>query len=140
MTHSPSQPLRILIVEDDPLMQLGLKHALNHYPNFEIVAQEADGAAAVQLVLSLKPDVMIMDIGLPRLNGLLATQQIKAVCPEIRIVVLTCHATEQETILALANGADAYCIKGAQVTQFVDAIADHESESEIEVPSIALKS
>ncbi|MGB5960935.1 MAG: response regulator transcription factor [Coleofasciculaceae cyanobacterium] len=122
MTHSPSQPLRILIVEDDPLMQLGLKHALNHYP-FEIVAQEADGAAAVQLVLSLKPDVVIMDIGLPRLNGLLATQQIKAVCPEIRIVVLTSHATEQETILALANGADAYCIKGAQVTQVVDAIA-----------------
>lgn len=122
MTHSPLQPLRILIVEDDPLMQLGLKHALNHYP-FEIVAQETDGAAAVQLVLSLKPDVVIMDIGLPRLNGLLATQQIKAVCPEIRIVVLTSHATEQETILALANGADAYCIKGAQVTQVVDAIA-----------------
>jgi two-component system, NarL family, response regulator LiaR len=115
--------LRILILEDDPLMQLGLKHALSRYPNFEIIAQEEDGEIGVQLALQLKPDLVIMDIGLPRLNGILATQQIKVACPEIRIVVLTSHATERETILALANGADAYCIKGSQVTQLVDAIA-----------------
>lgn len=123
MSLDNSQPLRILIVEDDPLMQLGLKHALNCYPNLEIIAQEEDGDAGVQLVLKFKPDVVIMDIGLPRLNGILATKQIKAACPEIRIVILTSHATERETILALANGADAYCIKGSQVTQIVDAIA-----------------
>jgi two-component system, NarL family, response regulator LiaR len=123
MSLDNSQPLRILIVEDDPLMQLGLKHALNCYPNLEIIAQEEDGDAGVQLVLKFKPDVVIMDIGLPRLNGILATKQIKTACPEIRIVILTSHATERETILALANGADAYCIKGSQVTQIVDAIA-----------------
>jgi two-component system, NarL family, response regulator LiaR len=76
----------------------------------------------VNLALALKPDLVIMDIGLPRLNGIVATQKIKAACPEIRIIVLTSHATEQETILALANGADAYCIKGAQVTQIIEAI------------------
>jgi two-component system, NarL family, response regulator LiaR len=118
-----NQPIRIIIVEDDPLMQLGLKHALRRYPDLEVIAQEADGDAAVQLVLKLQPDLVIMDIGLPRLNGILATEKIKAVCPEIKIVVLTSHATERETILALANGADAYCIKGAQVNQIVDAIA-----------------
>ncbi|MGL6341720.1 MAG: response regulator [Waterburya sp.] len=123
MSLRNSQALRILIVEDDPLMQLGLKHALGSYPDLEIVAQEEDGDAGVQLVLKLKPDVVIMDIGLPRLNGILATKQIKAACPEIRIIILTSHATEKETILALANGADAYCIKGSQVTQIVDAIA-----------------
>jgi two-component system, NarL family, response regulator LiaR len=123
MTHSNLQPLRILILEDDPLMQLGLKHALSRYSNLQIVAQEEDGYAGVQLALNLKPDLVIMDIGLPRLNGILATQQIKAACPGIRIVILTSHATERETILALANGADAYCIKGAQVTQILDAIA-----------------
>lgn len=123
MSLDNSQPLRIVIVEDDPLMQLGLKHALNCYPNLEIIAQEEDGDAGVQLVLKFKPDVVIMDIGLPRLNGILATQQIKAAYPEIRIVILTSHATEREAILALANGADAYCIKGSQVTQIVDAIA-----------------
>jgi two-component system, NarL family, response regulator LiaR len=123
MEYSGSRPVRIIIVEDDPLMQLGLKHAMSQYPNLEIIAQSEDGDAGVQLVLKLKPDVVIMDIGLPRLNGIVATQQIKAACPQIRILILTSHATERETILALANGADAYCIKGSQVTQIADAIA-----------------
>ncbi len=126
--HPPSSPaLRIAIVEDDPLMQLGLKHALNRHPGFEIVAQEQDGYAGVQSVLDLRPDLVIMDIGLPGLNGILATQKIKSACPQIRIVVLTSHETERETILALANGADAYCIKGSQVTQIIDAIAAVQS-------------
>jgi two-component system, NarL family, response regulator LiaR len=127
MSHPSPQPLRIAIIEDDPLMQLGLKHALNRFPEFEIVAQEEDGYAGVQLVLDLKPDLVIMDIGLPGLNGILATQKIKAARPQIRIVVLTSHETERETILALANGADAYCIKGSQVTQIIDAIAAVQS-------------
>jgi two-component system, NarL family, response regulator LiaR len=127
MSVSHSQSLRILIVEDDPLMQLGLQHALSRHPNFEVVGQESAGDAGVDLVLKLRPDIVIMDIGLPRLNGIVATQQIKSACPEIRIVVLTSHATERETILALANGADAYCIKGAQVTHIIDAIAAVQS-------------
>jgi two-component system, NarL family, response regulator LiaR len=122
-----SNPLRILIVEDDPLMQLGLQHALGRQPHVAIVGQAADGIAGVALALQLRPDVVIMDIGLPRLNGILATQQIKAAHPEIRIVILTSHATETETILALAQGADAYCIKGSQVTQIIDAIAAVQS-------------
>lgn len=119
---SDLQALRVVIIEDDPLMQIGLKHALSAYP-IEVVGQESDGDAGVSLALSLKPDVVIMDIGLPRLNGLTATQQIKKTCPKIRIVVLTSHTTEQEAILALSNGADAYCIKGAEISQVVDAIS-----------------
>jgi DNA-binding NarL/FixJ family response regulator len=126
-TESLPQPLRILIVEDDPLMQLGLRHALTHHAGIEVIGAEADGDTGVRLALELKPDIVIMDIGLPRLNGIQATQQIKAKCPEIRIVVLTSHNTEQETILALANGADAYCIKGTQVNQIMDAIATVQS-------------
>lgn len=127
MAQSTLQSIGIVIIEDDPLMQLGLRHALGQYPNFEVVGQELEGDAGVSLVLALKPDIVIMDIGLPRLSGILATQQIKAACPEIRIVVLTSHATERETILALANGADAYCIKGTQIEQVVDAIAAVQS-------------
>jgi two-component system, NarL family, response regulator LiaR len=127
MSLSDAQSLRILIVEDDPLMQLGLQHALGRYPSFEVVGQEDTGDAGVNSALTLKPDIVIMDIGLPRLNGIAATQQIKAACPETRIVVLTSHATERETILALASGADAYCIKGSQVAQIIDAIAAVQS-------------
>jgi two-component system, NarL family, response regulator LiaR len=124
---SSSTPIRILIVEDDPLMQLGLQHALTQQANLVVVGQAEDGVAGVELALELQPDVVIMDIGLPRLNGILATQQIKAVYPTIRIVILTSHETEQETILALAKGADAYCIKGSQVNQIIDAIAAVQS-------------
>jgi two-component system, NarL family, response regulator LiaR len=124
---SDSTALKILIVEDDALMQLGLQHALNRHPSFDVVGEADDGETGVKLALDLKPDLVIMDIGLPRLNGLLATQQIKAVYPEIRIVVLTSHATERETILALANGADGYCIKGSQVKQIIDAIVAVQS-------------
>jgi two-component system, NarL family, response regulator LiaR len=123
MAYSDLEPLRIAIIEDDPLMQLGLKHALDSRAEFTVVAQAEDGYVGLELVFDLRPDVVIMDIGLPGLNGLVATQKIKAAHPEIRVVVLTSHETERETILALANGADAYCIKGSQVTQIVDAIA-----------------
>jgi two-component system, NarL family, response regulator LiaR len=123
MAHSDLEPLRIAIIEDDPLMQLGLKHALDSRAELTVVAQAEDGYVGLELVFELQPDVVIMDIGLPGLNGLVATQKIKAAHPEIRVVVLTSHETERETILALANGADAYCIKGSQVTQIVDAIA-----------------
>ena len=126
MVLSQLRSLKVVIIEDDPLMQLGLKHALSAY-SIEVVGQESDGNTGVSIALSLKPDIVIMDIGLPRLNGIAATQQIKAACPEIRIVVLTSHATEREAILALANGADAYCIKGSEVSQVVNAISAVQS-------------
>lgn len=127
MPISKSQPVRIAIVEDDPLMQIGLQHALDGYPQFEVVAQAEDGYTGVQSILNLRPDLVIMDIGLPGLNGLQATQKIKLAHPEIRILILTSHESDRETILALANGADGYCIKGSQVAQIVDAIAAIQS-------------
>lgn len=117
------QTLRILIVEDDPMMQLGLTQALEDYPHFTIVGQASDGYAGVEKALALKPDVIVMDIGLPRLDGIAATQQIRAKLPDIRIVVLTSHTSETEIIAALSSGADAYCVKGADVERLVTAIA-----------------
>jgi len=121
-TPKPSK-LRILIVEDDPMMQLGLEQALENYAQFEIVGQAEDGYLGVEAALKLKPDLVVMDIGLPRLDGVAATQQIKAALPEVRVVVLTSHTTETEIIAALSSGADAYCIKGASVERLLSAIA-----------------
>jgi DNA-binding NarL/FixJ family response regulator len=124
MNVTPKPPtLRILIVEDDPMMQLGLEQALENYPQLEIVGQAEDGYLGVEAALKLKPDLVVMDIGLPRLDGVAATKQIKAALPEIRVVVLTSHTTETEIIAALASGADAYCIKGASVDRLLSAIA-----------------
>jgi len=116
-------PLRVLIVEDDPMMQLGLEQSLGEHPQITVVGLAEDGYSGVEAALKLKPDLVVMDIGLPRLDGVAATQQIKAALPDIRIVVLSSHTSENEVIGALSSGADAYCVKGASVDQLMAAIA-----------------
>ncbi|MGQ4646044.1 response regulator [Lyngbya aestuarii] len=116
-------PLRILIVEDDPMMQLGLEQSLAAQPEITIVGQAEDGYMGVEAAKKLRPDLVVMDIGLPRLDGIAATEQIKAALPDVRVVMLTSHTTEQEIIAALSSGADAYCIKGADVERLLKAIA-----------------
>jgi two-component system, NarL family, response regulator LiaR len=118
-----SSPLRILVVEDDPVMQLGLCELFEEYQQFEVIAQVSDGYAAVNQALQAKPDLVIMDIGLPKLDGIMATQQIKAAQPEVRVLMLTSHTDEPEMIAALASGADAYCVKGTNLDQLLLAIA-----------------
>jgi DNA-binding NarL/FixJ family response regulator len=118
-----ASPVRVLIVEDDPMMQLGLEQSLMAYPQLEIVGQAEDGYLGVQAALKLKPDLVVMDIGLPRLDGIAATQQIKAALPQTHVVMLTSHQTDTEIIAALSSGADAYCIKGASVERLLSAIA-----------------
>jgi two-component system, NarL family, response regulator LiaR len=123
MAESVGKRLKVLIVEDDPMMQLGLEQSLMAQPQLEIVGQAEDGYLGVQAALQLKPDLVVMDIGLPRLDGIAATQQIKAALPETHVVILTSHKTETEIIAALSSGADAYCIKGASVERLLSAIA-----------------
>jgi DNA-binding NarL/FixJ family response regulator len=118
-----AEKLRVLIVEDDPMMQLGLEQLLMAHPQLVIVGQAEDGYLGVQAALQLKPDVVVMDIGLPRLDGIAATQQIKAALPKTHVVMLTSHQTETEIIAALSSGADAYCIKGASIERLLSAIA-----------------
>ncbi|BAZ38698.1 two-component response regulator [Calothrix sp. NIES-4101] len=132
-------PLRILIVEDDPMMQLGLEQSLMAYPQLEIIGQADDGYFGVQAALKLKPDLVVMDIGLPRLDGIAATQQIKAALPEVRVVMLTSHQTETEIIAALSSGADAYCIKGATVERLLSAISAAVEGATYLDPQIARK-
>lgn len=143
-TVDPAQPLpldlspvRLLIAEDDPVMQLGLSELFEDSPQIEIVAQVTDGCTAVNLALQLKPNIIIMDIGLPKLDGIMATQQIKAALPEIRVVMLTSYQAEQEMIAALASGADAYCVKGTSLEQLLLAIACAQEGATYLDPKIA---
>jgi two-component system, NarL family, response regulator LiaR len=122
MTTSPETSARVLIVEDDPMMQLGLEQSLSNAADITVVGQAEDGYLAVEEAKRLKPDVVVMDIGLPRQDGIAATQQIKAALPGIRVVMLTSHTTEHEVIGALSSGADAYCVKGTSVDNLLVAI------------------
>lgn len=129
--------LRLLLVEDDPMMQLGLEQSLEDYPHLKIVGQASDGYMAVEAAQRLKPDIVVMDIGLPRQDGIAATQQIKAALPEVRVVMLTSHTTENEVIAALSSGADAYCIKGTNVDRLIAAIAAAQEGATYLDPQIA---
>lgn len=128
---------KVLIVEDDPMMQLGLEQTLGDYSQLTIVGQAADGYMAVEMAQKLQPDIIVMDIGLPRQDGIAATQQIKAILPQVRIVMLTSHTTETEVIAALSSGADAYCIKGTNVDRLIAAIAAAQEGATYLDPQIA---
>lgn len=129
--------MRILIVEDDPLMQLGLEQALSEQPGFTIIGQAEDGYTAVQQAIALQPDLILMDIGLPRLDGIAATKQIKEKLPGVHIVMLTSHTLRTEVVAALSSGADAYCVKGASLDRLLTAIAAAKDGATYLDPQIA---
>ncbi len=121
--ESTDRPIvRIVIVEDDPMMQLGLEQSFQDYSQMQIVAQAEDGLSGVAAVRQHQPDLVIMDIGLPRLDGIAATQQIKAALPQTRVVMLTSHTAATEIVAALSSGADAYCVKGTNIELLISAI------------------
>jgi two-component system, NarL family, response regulator LiaR len=129
--------LKIMIVEDDPMMLLGLEQSLSAQSQFELVGQAEDGYAGVKMALTLKPDLVVMDIGLPGLDGIAAAQQIKAALPNVRVVMLTSHTHTTEVVAALSSGADAYCIKGASVDRLLMAITAAQEGATYLDPQIA---
>jgi DNA-binding NarL/FixJ family response regulator len=138
MTASSEAPaIRVLIVEDDPMMQLGLEQTLSTAPGITVIGQVDDGYRAVEEAKRLQPDVIVMDIGLPRLDGIAATQQIKQAMPQVHVVMLTSHTTENEVIGALSSGADAYCVKGTTVDRLLTAIAAAQEGASYLDPSVA---
>ena len=132
-------PQRIFIVEDDPVMQLGLEQFFEESSQYQIVGIAADGYLGVETAMKLQPDLVIMDIGLPRLDGIGATQQIKTNLPNVRVVILTSHNDETEMIAALASGADACCIKGTSLEQLSVAMNAAASGATYLDPQIARK-
>ena len=114
---------RVLIIEDDPLVQLGIEQALANYPQLTILDSIDDGYLAVEAALQQKPDLVLMDIGLPGIDGIETTQRIKEKLPETKVVMLTSHTAETEVLAAFSSGAEAYCIKGGSIDGLLSAIA-----------------
>jgi len=115
-------PYRIVIAEDHRILREGLQALLSSHPEFEIVGQAEDGLEAIRCVESLSPDLILMDLSMPRMNGLEAIQDIKKRCPNTRIVVLTVHKTEEYILATLKAGADGYILKDANHTELALAI------------------
>lgn len=108
-----TKPITVLIVEDHEILRQGLRLVLERANKFTIVGEANNGRLGVAMAAELQPDVIIMDIGMPELNGIDATRAIKLARPNIPIVMLTAHENDTEIFAALSAGAAGYCLKDA---------------------------
>jgi DNA-binding NarL/FixJ family response regulator len=125
-----SEPVRVLVVDDQALVREGLMTLLETAPDINPVASAADGEEAVALAARHRPDVVLMDLRMPKLGGVEATRQILAARPETEIVVLTTHADEASILDALRAGARGYLTKDAgiaEISRAVHAAANHQA-------------
>ena len=134
---SSQQTWQVLLVEDDPLMQLGLEQFFTKHAQYTIVGQASNGYRAVEMSLKLKPDLVVMDIGLPQMDGIEATKQIKTSLPDTAVIMLTSHRSQTETIASLASGADAYCLKSTSLKGLLTAIAAAREKAIYLDPNVA---
>ena len=117
-----NQKYRIVIAEDHTILREGLRALLSSRPEFEIVGEAEDGRMAVQCIERLKPALALMDLSMPRMNGMDAIREIKKRCPETKILVLTVHKTEEYILATFKAGADGYALKDSTHTELVMAI------------------
>lgn len=116
--------IRIVLAEDHIILRDGLKSLISAHPDFEIAGECGDGLEAARLVAKLKPDLIIMDLTMPRSNGLDAIGDIKSSSPETRILILTVHKIEEYVRACLKAGADGYLLKKSSHKELLHAI-DH---------------
>lgn len=112
MTVAPAKS-RVLLADDHAIVRHGVKLLLDDQPDFEVVAEAADGAEALQAALSSELDLAILDVSMPRLTGLQATRQLRAQRPDLRVLILSMHDNEQFFFEALRAGACGYVLKSA---------------------------
>ena len=112
----------IVIAEDHTILREGLRALLSSHPEFEVVGEAKDGREAIRRVEKLMPDLVLMDLSMPRMNGLEAIKEIKKRSPEIKIIALTVHKTEEYILATLQAGADGYALKDATHSELVMAI------------------
>jgi len=114
--------IRVLIADDHTLVREGLRALLEAQGGFEVIAEASNGREAIDRAIQMRPDVVLMDIGMPELDGLAATRRITKINPAIRVLVLTVHETDDYFFRVLEAGAHGFLVKDAAATELVAAV------------------
>jgi NarL family two-component system response regulator LiaR len=134
-----TSPIRVLIADDHAILRKGIRVLLGTEPDMEVVGETGDGLETVAQARALRPDVILMDLVMPRMDGIEATHQITAELPHVRILVLTSFAADDKVFPAIKAGALGYILKDSGPAELVQAIRQvHRGQPSLE-PAIALK-
>lgn len=140
-TVNGNEVVSVVIVEDYKLTRVGLKSTLNEYEHINVIGEAEDATEGISLIERLKPDVVLMDLGLPGINGLEATMKIKEKGLNSKVIILTSHERGEEVIAALGAGANAYCLKDISpetLSEVIRNVSDGACWVDPAVSSVAL--
>lgn len=122
MNKMPTGKIKIILVEDHTLTRFGLKTAFEEAEEIEVIGEAETGEEGITLATTLKPDVVLMDLGLPGVNGIDATRKIKDMDDNMKVVILTSHNNEEEVWASLGAGANAYCLKDIEPDRLIHVV------------------
>ena len=131
--------IRVLVVDDHPVVRSGLVGMLDVEDDLEVVGEAGDGEEAVAQVAATSPDVVLMDLRMPRLDGTGATERILAAYPAVRVLVLTTYSTDADIVRAVEAGATGYLLKDTPRTQLVDAVRAASRGETVLAPPVAAR-
>ena len=131
--------IKILIADDHAVVREGTRRILEQDQGLEVVAEAGDGEEAVRLATNLKPDVAIIDIAMPNIDGIEATRQIKALCPDTTVLILTAYDDDQFIFSLLEAGAAGYLLKSVRGRELIDAVRSVHAGESVLHPAIARK-
>ena len=129
-------PVRVLLVDDDELMRAGLRAVLSSDPSIEVVGESVDGRDAVSRVGRLRPDVVLMDVRMPRLDGIAATREISEAAPDARVLIVTTFEEDDYIFGALSAGASGFLLKRSRPEELIAAIHTVAAGEALLAPSV----
>ena len=138
-SSEPEEPIRVLLADDHIMVREGTRRILEREPDLKVVAEAGDGRETVDLVEQLHPDVALVDISMPVMNGIEATRGIKRVAPQTAVLVLTAYEDDEYVFAVLEAGAAGYLLKNARSSELIDAVRKVYQGESVLHPAIAKK-